>query len=372
MRLRWLTAGESHGQALVALLDGMCADVPITVEEIGRDLQARSEGAGRSARQQQEKGKPLLLAGVRNSHTTGAPIAVLLPNQVMGQDGFASRAEGLEVPPRTVPRPGHADLAGALKRPGIDLRDVAERASARETAARTACGTIAAAFLRELGIRLETRVKRVAGIEADGEFAEPVPQTPFGTGDQDAEQKIDRKLAEARQKGEGLGGIFEVIAENVPAGLGDYTQWDLKLDGRLAQALMSIPAVKAVEVGDGVSLADATSTEARDPIEIVDGDWQRPTNRAGGIEGGVSNGMPIRLRAYIKPVPGVKAPVPSVDMVTNEPVESYHERHDHCVVRAGAVIGRAMVALVLADALLIKYGGDTLAQVKSAMTTKVE
>jgi len=367
MRLRWLTAGESHGSALLAVVEGMCAGLAIGTEDLIADLRARSEGAGRSARQQGESVEPVILSGVRNGVTTGAPIALLLANEVKGEDGFEALPDRSEHPSRTVPRPGHADLAGCLKRPGLDLRDIAERASARETAARTMAGALAAKLLGELGVRIASRVVRVGAVDADGPFGEPVPSTPFGTGDPDAERRMKRELAEAESQGEGLGGIFEVQATNVPAGLGDYTQWDLRLDGRLSQALMSIPAVKAVEIGDGIAIVSVRSSEARDAIVMSEGKLMRPTNRAGGIEGGVSNGMPIRARAYVKPIPGVSAPIASVDLATGEPAPAGHERHDTCVVRAAAVVGRAMTALVLADALLTRTGGDTLDQVRAAL-----
>lgn len=367
MRLRWRTAGESHGVGLVAFIDGICSGVAIRNEDIARDLQMRRSGAGRSPRQQQETDEFQLLAGVRNGLTTGAPIAVLVPNKVMGSDGFASRAEGTNQPPRTVPRPGHADLAGALKRPGLDLHDVAERASARETAARTVAGAIAAALLHECDIRVKTRVVQIGDVVAEGKAAEPAPDTPYGTGDKKAETRIDASVKEAESRQVALGGIFEVIVENVPSGLGDYTQWDLRLDGRLAQALMSIPAVKAVEIGEGREMAVADSSRARDPIRRKGSGLVRTSNLAGGIEGGVSNGMPITARVWLKPIPGVAAPVESVDLATGKLAQADAERHDVCVLRAAAVVGRAMTALVLADALLDRTGGDTLTQVKRSL-----
>ncbi len=368
MRLRWLTAGESHGPALLVIVDGLCSGLPVRIELIAADLRARSEGAGRSDRQQAETAEPTILAGVRDGLTTGAPVALFLANQVKGADGFVPGKPVRATPPRTVPRPGQADLACFLKRPARDLRDVTERSSARETAARTMAGSLALQFLAALDVRVRTRVIQVGQAQADGPFAEPVPDTPFGTGDEAAEERMASLLAEADAKGEGLGGIFEVEMVNVPAGLGDYVQWDLRLDGRLAQALMSIPAVKAVEVGEGVEAASHLSSETRDAIVSVGGELTRTTNRAGGIEGGVSNGMPIRLRAYVKPIPGVAAPIASVDLATGQAAMAPFERHDRCAVRPAAVVGRAMAALVVADALLQRTGGDTLDQVRAALT----
>lgn len=368
MRLRWLTAGESHGPALLAIVDGLCSGLSVRTDLIAADLRARSEGAGRSERQRTENVEPTILAGVRDGRTTGAPVALYLANQVKGSDGFDPVKTDEAPPPRTVPRPGQADLAGYLKRPARDLRDVTERSSARETAARTMAGSLALQLLAAVGVTVKTRVVRVGTEQADGPFAEPVPDTPFGTGDEAAEKRMASLLAEADARSEGLGGIFEVEMVNVPAGLGDFAQWDLRLDGRLAQALMSIPAVKAVEVGEGVEGASRFSSDTRDAIVKVGEKLTRTTNRAGGIEGGISNGMPIRLRAYVKPIPGVAAPIASVDLTTGEATVAPFERHDRCAVRAAAVVGRAMAALVVADALLQRTGGDTLAQVRAALT----
>ena len=378
--LRFLTAGESHGEALVAILDGMPAGLALSHEVIDRHLHRRQGGYGRGRRMAIESDKVEILSGVRHGRTLGTPIALLIRNrdwtnwqQTMAADqpptdtdGGGGRA------PVTRPRPGHADLAGALKYGHEDLRDVLERASARETAARVAVGTCARVLLEHFGVRLASHVTGIGSIRLQS--AEPPAfEVAAALDDDDPLRCVDPALREqmaaaidaAKAAGDSLGGTFEVIARDVPPGLGTYAQWDRRLDARLAQALMSIPAIKAVEIGAGVAAARETGSRVHDPILPASDParpdrLRRPTNHAGGLEGGVSNGEDIRVTAYMKPIATLMAPLPSVDL-TGRNAPASIERSDTCAVPAAAVIGEAMVAIVLAEAFLETFGGDSLA-----------
>jgi chorismate synthase len=381
--LRFLTAGESHGEALVAILEGMPAGLPLSREAIDRQLRRRQQGHGRGRRMAIESDRVELLSGVRQGLTLGTPIALAIRNRDWANWQWTmaidqpppDSAGGAHRPPVTRPRPGHADLAGALKYGHEDLRNVLERASARETAARVAVGACARVLLGEFGVRVASHVTAIGGVRSD-----PVHAPTFAAAaamDEDDEIRcVDPSLRDqmiaaidaAREAGDTLGGTFEVIAQDVPPGLGSYAQWDRRLDARLAQALMSIPAIKAVEVGAGVESAYRPGSTVHDAIlPAVDparpDRLARPTNRAGGIEGGVSNGEEIRVTAYMKPIATLMAPLPSVDLRTGQPAPASIERSDACAVPAAAVIGEAMVAIVVADAFLDTFGGDSVADI---------
>jgi chorismate synthase len=378
--LRFLTAGESHGPALVAILEGMPAGVSIDREALAAEMRRRQGGYGRGRRMAIETDGVEILAGVRAGRTLGTPIALLIRNRDWANWQHTMAIDALPPPdaggarrgPVTRPRPGHADLAGAAKYGHDDLRNVLERASARETAARVAVGSIARQFLASVGVDLAAHVTAIGSVRVTSpgvvpfEAARRADISPVRCADPDAEGAMMLAIDAAKAAGDTLGGTFEVLARGVPPGLGSYAQWDRRLDGRLAQALMSVPAVKAVEIGAGVAAAFARGSEVHDEIvrgEAAEAGWTglaRPTNRAGGIEGGVSNGEEIRATAYMKPIATLMTPLRSVDLVTGQPAAAAIERSDTCAVPAAAVIGEAVTALVLAEAFLEKFGADSL------------
>ena len=337
--LRYLTAGESHGPALTAILDGMPAGLPLTEEQIAHDLARRQHPLGAGGRMKIETDRAHILSGVMAGTTTGAPIALLIEN------ADHVNWKGREVPPYTMPRPGHADLAAVTKYGYSDIRPALERASARETAARVAIGAVCRAFLAHFGVTVTGRVTQIAGETDPEQFA--------------------RVIAVAQDEGETLGGVIEACAENVPAGLGSHVQGDRRLDARLAQALMSIQAIKGVEIGDAFANARRLGTQAHDPIGA---DRARVGNRCGGIEGGISNGSPIVVHLAMKPIPTTLKPQPTVDLVTGQPTETRYERSDICPVPRAVVMAEAAVAFVLADVLIEKLGGDSLAEMMPRMT----
>ncbi len=374
--LRLLTAGESHGRGLVAILEGMPAGVPVSVGGLRGELARRRLGYGRSGRQRLEGDPAEIWGGVRHGATLGSPVAVTIPNaefeakyaELMGVETAPDPAARL-----TAPRPGHADLAGMLKYGFDDARDVLERASARETAARVAAGYVCKAFLAEMGISVLSHVVRI------GRAATPAGRRPPGPGDlaaidrsavRCADPKAGARMVEAvraaQKARDTLGGVFEVIVFGAPPGLGSHVQFDRKLDARLALAIMSIQSVKGVEVGDGFASAARPGTAAHD--EIVPGPPgglpERRSNRAGGIEGGMTNGQPIRVRAAMKPFSTVPAGLRTVDMATGKAARPFRQRTDVCAVPAGAVVGESAVALVVADALLEKFGGDSVGETR--------
>jgi chorismate synthase len=382
--LRVLTAGESHGPALVAILEGMPAGVPIDRDAIAAQMRRRQGGYGRGRRMAIETDLVEILSGVREGRTLGTPVALLIRNRDWANWQHTMAVDAVPPPDATGahrgavtrPRPGHADLAGAVKYRHDDLRNVLERASARETAARVAVGSIARQLLKHLGVDLvahvtaigDARMTRPAALPF--EAAEHAEESPVRCADPAAEAAMILAIDAAKAAGNTLGGTFEVIARGVPPGLGSHVQWDRRLDGRLAQAIISIPAVKAVEIGAGVAGAFAKGSEvhdeivrAADPKDSLTG-LSRPTNRAGGIEGGVSNGEEIRVTGYMKPIATLMAPLRSVDLATGEAAAAAIERSDTCAVPAAAVIGEAVVALVLADAFLEKFGGDSLTDIE--------
>jgi chorismate synthase len=389
--LRFLTAGESHGRTLVVILEGLPAGLSIDPDAITRDLRRRQGGYGRGRRMAIESDRADIVSGVRAGETLGGPVAMLIENRdwpnwqhtMRSAADFVASGEGAGGARRamvTRPRPGHADLAGGAKYERDDLRDILERASARETAARVAAGALARQLLAHAGVRISSHVFTLGSISVpnrariDFAQASALPDdAPLRCVDRDLEQAMIAEIDRARDAGDTLGGAFEVIATGVPVGLGSYVQWDRKLDGRLAQALMSIPAIKAVGIGLGPDVASRPGSRVHD--EIVTGDASRatglarPTNNAGGLEGGVTNGEDLRVSAYMKPISTLMKPLRSVDLATMTEAPAAIERSDVCAVPAAAVVGEAMVALVLADALLERFGGDSVAALERAMAS---
>src|SRR6058998_2662329 len=374
MSFRFTTAGESHGRGLVGILEGVPAGLAISAADVDVELKRRMGGYGRGARMKIESDHIEWLSGVRAGETLGSPIAMLIWNRDWEhwQDVMAPEADATPDPlgrrrQVTRPRPGHADLAGSLKYDRADARDILERASARETVARVACGAICKKLLREFNIEIGSHVAELGGVVAHP--ASPIPhpvneiadQSPVRCLDKEAETEIIMRIDAAKAAGDTLGGIVEVIALGVPVGLGSHVSWDRKLDGRLAQALMSIPAVKGVELGLGFEAARRKSSEVHD--EILPG-LARATNRAGGTEGGMTTGEPVVARVAMKPISTLMAPLRTVDLKTGGPAQAQAERSDVTAVPAMGVIAEAMMALVLAQALLEKFGGDALSETK--------
>lgn len=373
--LRFLTAGESHGQQLLTILDGLPANLPLTAADIDKDLARRQAGFGRGQRMEIEKDKVRILGGVRAGRTLGSPLALLIPNQdwVNWQKVMSIETVSGQVKAVTQLRPGHADLTGALKYDQKDLRNIIERSSARETAARVAAGAAAKRFLAEFGLKIMSHVVQIGEVKANAKMlsglsaeklARLVEKSDLRCADAVASGKMKKAISAAAQAGDSLGGIFEVIASGVPLGLGSYVQWDKRLGARLAAALMSIPAIKGVEFGLGFAAAALPGSQVHDPIQYKNGRFCRPTNQAGGLEGGISNGQPIVVRCAMKPIATLVRPLPSVDLVSKRSSPAHRERADVCAVPAAGVVGEAMLALALADALLEKFGGDSLKEIK--------
>ncbi|MBF8286756.1 MAG: aroC [Dehalococcoidia bacterium] len=371
--LRFLTAGESHGKALTIIMDGLPAGLPLTEEFIAADLRRRQGGYGRSKRQQIEEDRAEILSGVRHGRTLGSPLSLLIANRVWEDWQEVMQVEPFEGDVKRVTRlrPGHADLAGTMKYGFDDVRDVLERASARETAARVAAGAVCRRLLEEFGVAVHSHTVSISDVHAavDGEpdWA-AVEESPVRCADPDASGRMVRAIDAAREAGDTLGGAFEMRATGVPIGLGSHVMWDRKLDGLLAQAVMSIHAVKGVEIGGGFGLTSTPGSLAHDvilPPEKWDGrPWRRATNRAGGLEGGITNGEPVVVRGALKPISTLSKPLPSVDLITGEEIQAHYERSDVCTVPAAGVVGEAMVAIVLAQALLEKFGGDRLEETR--------
>ncbi len=373
-RLNFLTAGESHGKGLSGILEGFPAGVPLSEENIAQDLARRQQGHGRGGRMQIEQDHAEILSGVRHGKTLGSPIALWIqnkdwenwPNEIKSED----KPEYIQAV--TLPRPGHADLAGIQKFGFTDIRNVLERSSARETAMRVALGAICRVFLRELGVEIASHViqlgpEKVTSVKITdlAELNLQADNSAVRCLDEPTAQRMIKHINETRRQGDSVGGVFEVLASGLPVGLGSYTHWDRKLDARIAGGMMSINAMKAVSIGDGSDVATATGSQIHDEI-IKDGDViRRATNRAGGIEGGMSNGELIRVQVTMKPIPTLARPLRSVDIKTQESGIAHKERTDACAVPAASVIGEAMLALILTDAILEKFGGDSLEQVKS-------
>jgi len=367
MTLRLLTAGESHGERLTVILDGIPAGLTVREEDLARDLTRRQGGHGRGGRMAIERDTAHIVAGVRGGLTLGSPITLEIANrdwenwrQVMAVDAAEVKRK-----PITRVRPGHADLAGMLKYGADDARDVLERASARETAARVAAGGVAKLLLREFGMQVRSYTRSVGAIEASVPSSiswDAVEASPVRSPDGAAGAAMVAAIDGARERGDTLGGVFTVIADGVPPGLGSYRQWDTRLDGLLAQAIVSIPACKAVAIGDGVEGASLPGSQVHDVPVYDKRRLRHETNRAGGLTGGVSNGEPLVVHGYMKPISTLLKPLATVDLKTKEPARAHYERSDICVVPAAGVVGEAMVALVLAGVLLEKFGGDSMAE----------
>jgi chorismate synthase len=394
MHLRFTTAGESHGKAFVTIVEGLPAGLPVAADAVDRDLARRMQGYGRGARMKIERDRIEWLSGVRAGETLGSPVAMLIANRdwanwedVMAHEAADGKPAG-ELRRRRVsrPRPGHADLAGVLKYDRLDARDILERASARETAARVAAGALAKRLLDEFGVEVGSHVVTLGGVIAARPAELPVPlndaadRSEVRVLDASVEPEIVRRIDQAKQAGDTLGGEVEVVARGVVVGLGSHVSWDRKLDGRLAGLLMSIPAVKGVEIGMGFAAARRPGSEVHDPISLpslrsgqaphppapgdLRGGFRRSTNNAGGLEGGITTGEPVVVRVAMKPISTLMSPLPTVDLSSGEPANAQSERSDVTAVPALGVIAEAMVALALADAMLEKFGGDSLGEMR--------
>ena len=396
--LRFTTAGESHGKALVTIVEGLPAGLPVSAAWVDHELARRMQGYGRGARMKIERDHIEWLSGVRAGETLGSPVAMLIPNRdwINWEDVMAYESSD---PPGelrrrrvTRPRPGHADLAGLLKYDRLDGRDILERASARETTARVAAGALAKRLLHEFGVEIGSHVVSLGGVQtesASGARREPLPwplneasdRSEVRVLDPAAEAEIIRRIDAAKKAGDTLGGEVEVIARGVVVGLGSHVSWDRKLDGRLAGMLMSIPAVKGVEIGMGFEAARRPGSEVHDPIEggagrgalhaptsDIRGGFRRPSNNAGGMEGGITTGEPVVVKVAMKPIATLMSPLPTVDLASGQPAKAVSERSDVTAVPAMGVIAEALVGLVLADAMLEKFGGDSLSEMRRNYT----
>lgn len=375
--MRYLTAGETHGPQLTAIIEGVPSNMKFSFELINEQLQRRQKGHGRGRRMQIEKDEAAVMGGVRHGRTTGAPIALIIENKdwkhwttVMNIEPI----EGSDEEKRRVnrPRPGHADLNGGLKYNLTDLRNVLERSSARETAARVACGAVARMLLAEFGIKVAGQVIRIGEVEAErhdlpiDELIEITEQSPVRVVDKIAEAKMIEHIDQTKKDGDSIGGIVECVVEGVPVGLGSYVQWDRKLDGRIAQAVVSINAFKGVEFGIGFEAAQKPGSQVHDEIMYTkEQGFYRASNRLGGFEGGMTNGMPIVVRGVMKPIPTLYKPLQSVDIDTKEPFTAQVERSDACAVPAASVVLEAVVAWEVAVSFLEKFGGDSVEEIRS-------
>ena len=370
--IRFLTAGESHGQGLVIIVEGIPAGLALPEDYIGHHLARRQRGHGRGGRMLIEQDRAHIISGVRHGLTLGSPIGMTLENK-----DWANWVESMSVEPVeaeiervTRLRPGHADLPGAMKYGFDDVRNVLERASARETAARVASGAVALKLLEEFGVQLHSHVICIGGHWANTNGPidwQAVEESPVRCADPEMAEKMIAAIDDAKEAGDTVGGVVEVVATGVPIGLGSHVHWDRKLDGRIAQALMSIPAVKAASIGEGWESVNLRGSQVHDIIEPVSDPshpWQRKTNRSGGTEGGMTDGMPLIARFAVKPISTLYNPLPSVDLDTGELVQAHYERSDVCQVPPAGVVGEAVVALVLADAFMEKMGGDSIPETR--------
>jgi chorismate synthase len=382
-RLRFRTAGESHGRGLLALLEGLPAGLSlVTARDVDPELRRRQGGYGRGRRMKIEADQVEVLSGIRLGETLGSPLAMIIWNRdwenwtkAMAHDAPPDDVNPKALRSMYLPRPGHADLVGVLKYDRRDTRDILERASARETAARVACGAVAKRLLAEFGVHIGSHVVAVGDVEVrvpdelPEDLNQAVDENPLRCLDPEATAAMVEAIDRAGEAGDTLGGVFEVVARGLPVGLGSHVAWDEKLDGRLAGAIMSIQAIKAVELGDGVAAAGRPGTRVHDPILREDthrtgGGFRRASNRAGGLEGGVTTGEPLVLRGYMKPISTLRNRLPSVDLRDGSEADAATERSDISAVPAAGVVGEAMVALVLADALLEKFGGDSVGETR--------
>ena len=368
---RFLTAGESHGRGLVAIVEGVPAGLPLNEEYIAADLRRRQAGYGRGERMQIEDDRAEILSGVRHGLTIGSPVSLLIWNRDWEnwKDVMSVTPTKGKNKPLTQLRPGHADLAGAVKYGMEDIRPILERASARETAARVAVGAVARRLAAEFQVEIRSHTVAIGGVQVNEipDRAEQVDwpkveKSPVRCADGKTEKAMIKAIDEAKQAGDSLGGVTQVIASSVPIGLGSHVQWDRRLDGRIAQAMMSINAVKGVSIGGGFDVARLTGSQVHDIIQFdkKKNQWQHQTNHAGGIEGGITNGEAITVSVAVKPIPTMTKPLPSADLKTGEKIKAHVERSDVCVVPAAGVIGEAVLAIVLAGALLEKFGGDNV------------
>ncbi|SJZ86009.1 chorismate synthase [Selenihalanaerobacter shriftii] len=392
---RYLTTGESHGKAVTAVIEGLPANLKLTPKYINNELARRQGGYGRGGRMKLENDQVEIMSGIRANYTLGSPITFQIKNkdwvnwqEIMSPTGDGGYDQGevkikkdkkvKRVEPKvTKPRPGHADLAGSLKYDQQDIRNILERASARETAARVAVGAVAKQFLREFGIKVISHIVQIGSIKAEdkdlavNQIIDNVDSSPVRTLDAQAEEEMIAEIKNAKEEGDSLGGVFEVVTTNLPIGLGSHVQWDRKLDGRLAQALMSIQAIKGVEVGLGFKAAGKPGSQVHDEI-IYKSEFKHKSNNAGGIEGGMTNGEPLRVKAAMKPIPTLYQPLESVDLETKEKFKASVERSDVTAVPAAGVVGEAVVAIELAKAWLEKFGGDSMAEVKRNYESYIE
>jgi chorismate synthase len=375
MPIRFTTSGESHGPGLTAIVEGLPAGLPLSLDDLDRDLARRQLGHGRGGRMKIESDRAEVVSGVRHGATLGSPVTIRIQNR-----DYANWEERMnpwpvdgDVAEVHLPRPGHADLAGVQKYGFTDVRNVLERASARETAARVACGALAKGFLADFGIEVHSHVVQIGSVRADvpdtlepADFA-AVDESPVRCLDAAASEAMVDEINTARKANESLGGVFEVRASGLVPGIGSYVSWETRMDGRLAQAIMSIQAMKGVSVGDAFDVAGRVGSEAHDEIFwSEERGWHRQTNRSGGLEGGMTTGEPLVVRGAMKPLPTLTKPLRSVDTETKEPAQALRERTDSCTVPAAGVVGEAMVALVLADAYREKFGGDHIDDVRAA------
>jgi chorismate synthase len=376
MSLRLITAGESHGPGLTCILEGMPAGLAVDRDAVNRDLARRQLGHGRGGRMKIERDQVEVTGGIRHGRTLGGPIALQVANRDYAnwEERMNPWPVGAEVPEVHLPRPGHADLVGTQKYGLTDVRNILERASARETAARVAGGAVAKAFLKALGVQVFSHVIQITSVQAPRrpdltpeDFA-AVDESPVRCLDPDATKAMVQEIDRLRKANESLGGVFEVRAFGLVPGLGSHASWEERLDGRLGQAVLSIQAIKAVSIGDGIEVAGLPGSQAHDEIFYDEArGYYRETNRAGGVEGGMTTGAPLIVRASMKPLPTLTKPLRSVDIATHAPAEALRERTDSCTVPAAGVVGEAMVAFVLADAYRRKFGGDHIDDVRAAL-----
>jgi chorismate synthase len=389
MFFKFTTAGESHGKGLVAIVEGLPSGLSIDIAKINLELWRRQQGYGRGGRMKIEKDEVQILSGIRHGAALGSPVALVIENRDFVHWTDVMSAEVPENAPKnerivTRPRPGHADLAGGQKYGARDLRNILERASARETTSRVAVGAIAKQMIAEFGIEIRSHVIQLGGVpesplEITWDEIEGIPSdSPLNCADSEMQSRMIRLIDEAKEQGDTLGGILEVVAKGVVAGLGSAYSWTEKLDGRIAQAFMSIHAVKGLEIGSGIANASRPGSEVHDEIFLsgegaaTAGAFARRTNRAGGLEGGITNGEELRVRGYLKPISTLKKPLQSVDINSKQPSEAAYERSDVTVVPAAGVIGESMLAIVLANAMREKFGGDSIDEMKSNFTSYVE
>ena len=378
---RFLTAGESHGPALTAVIEGIPAGLPVLAEPINAQLKRRQGGYGRGARQKIESDTVEILSGIRFGKALGSPLTLVVRNRDWAnwtvKMSVEPLPEGQAPPPITVPRPGHADYTGMMKYGHDDLRNTLERSSARNTATLVAVGAVARLLLAEFGVSVASHVVNIGGVRVNADHidlrqvAALAEDSPVRVADPEAEARIIAAIDEAKYRGDTLGGTFEVVTLGLPVGLGSYSQWDTRIDGKLAQALMAIQAIKGVEIGIGFGAADVPGSQVHDPFFYDDaqggGDarFRRGSNNAGGTEGGITNGEPLVIRAVMKPIATLMKQLPSVNLETKEGVPAFAERSDVCAVPAAAVVGEAMVALVLAQEMCLKFGGDSLDEMRA-------